>query len=204
MRWRWRLQLQKLKAKGSNDQRLKGQDQERLLLLHCAGHRTLRGYGQHTQEATYSCRSLRGEQTTVEEQVRIEKFIDSDEVEGEQWNDDFEIIPGLDSRAVAEGKRQELDLCEQWDIYEPVALEEGMTLEDCKWVLRVEPNYSVRARLLARQYKWREHREDLFAPSSTSNTSRIIDYIAVKKGYATCTADATRAFFKCLKRSCVM
>eukprot|EP00971_Amphidinium_carterae_P319893 6358513-Amphidinium_carterae.1 len=45
------------------------------------------------------------------------------------------------------------------------------------------------------QYKWRSKRVDLFAPSSTSNTSRVIDLLAVKKQYYTCTADATRAFF---------
>ena len=148
---------------------------------------------------------LRGEQTTVEEQVRIEKFIDSDEVEDEQWNDEFELNPGLDSRAVAEGKPQELDLCEQWDIYEPVAFEERMTLEDCKWVLRVEPDYSVRARLVTRQYKFMEHREDHVAPSSTSNASRIIDYtLPSKRPMQHAQLMLPDLSFKCLKWSCAM
>eukprot|EP00971_Amphidinium_carterae_P278396 5526369-Amphidinium_carterae.1 len=121
---------------------------------------------------------------------------DADDLEDEDWSEESDIIPGLDPKAVAEGKKLELDFCEAWDIFEPVLLESHMTLEDCKWILRVETDYSVRARLVARQYRWKSKREDLFAPSSTNNTSRVIDLIAVKKGYCTCTADATRAFFQ--------
>eukprot|EP00971_Amphidinium_carterae_P201145 3991686-Amphidinium_carterae.2 len=48
------------------------------------------------------------------------------------WCEGPDLIPGLDPKAVAEGKNNELDVCSFWDIYDPVEREQGMEMEDCK------------------------------------------------------------------------
>ena len=40
-----------------------------------------------------------------------------------------------------------------------------------------------------------ENSSDAFAPCSTPNTGRIIDYLRLKKSYHTFTADVTNAYF---------
>ena len=59
-----------------------------------------------------------------------------------------------------------------------------------------DESLTVRARLTVRQYKWREKKDDLFAPASVPVTARVIDTRAVKKGWPTFTADASRAFWQ--------
>eukprot|EP00971_Amphidinium_carterae_P068762 1361594-Amphidinium_carterae.2 len=48
--------------------------------------------------------------------------------------------------------------------------------------------------IVGREYKWLEHRGDLFAPRTSSATARVIDAVAFKRGCVTFTADATKAY----------
>ena len=120
--------------------------------------------------------------------------------------------------AMRRGIDAELDLAEQWGLFELVQ-DSGQKCEDTRWVFRFDsptgesivvqpwdtakletlsqdPTLKVRARLTARQYKWREALDDLFAPASSNNTQRLIDFIAVKNGWPTFTSDASRAFWQ--------
>ena len=125
------------------------------------------------------------------------------------------------------GKREELTLAGEWEIYEVVPEEEpkqqGKKIEDTTWVIRFDnlrtggsvilhkddleaieryehdPDYICRARLCCRQYNWSEKRDDVFAPASTPNTGRVVDYIAVKMGWPTFTLDASRAFWQVIQ-----
>ena len=53
----------------------------------------------------------------------------------------------------------------------------------------------IRARFVAREFKGDETMYDVFAPSSTPSTGRVIDYSSLKKAYHTFTADVTHASF---------
>ena len=53
----------------------------------------------------------------------------------------------------------------------------------------------IRARFVEREFKGDETMYDVFAPSSTPNTGRVIDYLSLKKSYHTSTADVTNAYF---------
>ena len=46
-----------------------------------------------------------------------------------------------------------------------------------------------------REYHKMEKRDDLFAPLGGSDTSRLVDVIALRERWLTATADATNAFF---------
>ena len=47
-----------------------------------------------------------------------------------------------------------------------------------------------------REYKWAEHREDLFSPGATHSASRVIDFLALKMGLETFEADAVDAYYQ--------
>ena len=66
--------------------------------------------------------------------------------------------------------------------------EKGWRMREGKWQYKV--------RFVGREYKWQEFREDLFAPGASHCTSRIIDYLALKKGYTTFAFDAIDANFQ--------
>ena len=66
--------------------------------------------------------------------------------------------------------------------------------EKC-WRMR-EGKWKYKVRFVGREYKWQEFHEDLFAPGASHCTSRIIDYLALKKGYTTFAFDAIDAYFQ--------
>ena len=51
----------------------------------------------------------------------------------------------------------------------------------------------IRARFVAREFKGDETMYDVFVPSSTASTGRVIDYLSLKKSHHTFTADVTNA-----------
>eukprot|EP00972_Heterocapsa_arctica_P036082 5310075-Heterocapsa_arctica.AAC.1 len=50
-------------------------------------------------------------------------------------------------------------------------------------------------RFVAREFKSEENRTDLFTPSTTSSTERVIDLIATMPGWPTMIIDAKNAYF---------
>ena len=49
-------------------------------------------------------------------------------------------------------------------------------------------------RFVCREYRWQAWRDDLFTPGSMPLANRVIDYLALKRGYDVMTLDATDAF----------
>ena len=84
-----------------------------------------------------------------------------------------------------------------FDIYEEVDGEQarGKTFLTCRWLTVRKPDGSVRARCVAREFAKGKKRTDLFAPSTTAITARVIDIIAAKRRTHTLTGDISNAFF---------
>ena len=60
-------------------------------------------------------------------------------------------------------------------------------------------------RYVAQEFAWQEQRDDCFAAASTSQTSRIVDFIALKEGWTTFGADCVKAYYQSeqLEKVCV-
>ena len=92
-------------------------------------------------------------------------------------------------------KERELEKLEEFEVYEIVPEEQsfGKKRVTTRWEIAHRLD-GVRARFVAREFKRGEYMDDVFAPSSGHSTSRIVDYIALKKGYHTLNGDVTNAF----------
>ena len=101
------------------------------------------------------------------------------------------------------GKKLEIAQMERFDIFEAVAKSEaqGKYTITKRWENQPKTNPQgeqvMRCRFVAREFKaaspWRA---DLFAPTTTSATSRLVDLRAVKRGQPTFGADGVNAFFQ--------
>ena len=65
----------------------------------------------------------------------------------------------------------------------PEAQAEGKQKVDTKWERRDRAG-RLKCRLVGRDFKWLEERDDLYAPGSTAGTSRVIDILSLKDGGA--------------------
>ena len=80
-------------------------------------------------------------------------------------------------------------MCETVDLH--VAL--GKKRVTTRWDLDHRKD-GIRARFVAREFKGDVTMHDVFAPSSTPSTGRVIDCLSLKKSYHTFTADVTDAY----------
>ena len=55
----------------------------------------------------------------------------------------------------------------------------GKPFVDTKWEISWRAG-ELKCRMVGCEYKWSVDRDDVFAPASSSLTSRIVDYIAMK------------------------
>ncbi|CAK0835553.1 unnamed protein product [Prorocentrum cordatum] len=53
-----------------------------------------------------------------------------------------------------------------------------------------------RVRFVCREFRWQEWRDDLFTPGSAPISNRLIDFVALKRGFEVMTLDATDAFYQ--------
>ena len=97
------------------------------------------------------------------------------------------------------GKIQEILDFEKEDGFEiisPEEVERELTV-DTTWVVEWRGKDGWRCRLVGREYKALDkNRDDLFGATTSPATSRVIDSIAVMKGYPTFTGDARKAYFQ--------
>ena len=108
-----------------------------------------------------------------------ERLLETDRVETEKALDQLQeqgVVQDVPADSV-EGVKH---LATRW--------EKSWRMREVKW------KYKVRS--VGREYKWQEFREDLFAPGASHCTSRIIDYLALKKGSTTFAFDAIDACFQ--------
>ena len=54
----------------------------------------------------------------------------------------------------------------------------------------------MKVRFVGREYKWAEHREDLFSSGATHAAGRMVDFLALKMGLETFEADAVDAYYQ--------
>ena len=134
-------------------------------------------------------------QTVDEDEQIVESFghelLRGDHLSPEEWE-----------ALQAEGRRVELQKLADFGVYEVVPVEQsyGKKRITTRWEEKLkfdqDHNLICRSRFVGREFKWADpYREDLFAPSTSSSTSRIIDVITVKRGWKTAIGDATTAFF---------
>ena len=64
---------------------------------------------------------------------------------------------------------------------------------DNRWWMK-DGEWKMKIRFVEREYKWAEHREDMFSPGATHSASRVIDFLALKMGLETFEADAMDAY----------
>ncbi|CAK0865232.1 unnamed protein product [Prorocentrum cordatum] len=53
-----------------------------------------------------------------------------------------------------------------------------------------------KVRFVCREFRWQEWRDDLFTPGSAPISNRLIDFVALKRGFEVMTLDATGAFYR--------
>ena len=116
--------------------------------------------------------------------------------------------PDLPAAEVSAAKCLELDRFAEYDVREAVPVnetEEGAEWESTRWEVGWQAEKCVvRARFVARQFKWKDPwRDDLFAPASGHGTSRIIDHIALRERLQCFEADAVCAFLNAAEEALV-
>ena len=94
-----------------------------------------------------------------------------------------EASENIEDEATLAAKRKELDKLKLFKVAEDVPAHQAVGK---KWIsTRWEIDHrvgEVRARFVAREFKRCEWREDLFAPSSSQLTSKLIDWLALRWG----------------------
>ena len=101
----------------------------------------------------------------------------------------------------AAGVRKELDNLRDAGLYQAVKPEDAdpngrfITTTWVKKAKMVDGEKVCRARFVGRDYKWLDpHAPGLFAPTTSCSTQRLVDFVAVKRGWPTLTADVPSAF----------
>eukprot|EP00435_Cladocopium_sp_Y103_P020520 s28_g5.t1 len=124
-------------------------------------------------------------------------IVDEDAVEEacDELEDDEENKP-ISEEELHQGMMEEFRKMDFYDTYEVVPYEPGMKLLDATWVNKRKPDGSVRCRYCVREFKRGDPRTDVFAVASSTSTSRLVDLIGLKMGYAFMTADAENAFWQ--------
>ena len=94
-------------------------------------------------------------------------------------------------------KLKELDRLAEFGVHETVDVHTGLGKKrvTSRWDLDHRKD-GVRARFVAREFKCEETVYDVFSPSSTPSTGRVIDNLSLKKLYHTSTADVANAYFR--------
>ncbi|CAK0789057.1 unnamed protein product, partial [Prorocentrum cordatum] len=88
---------------------------------------------------------------------------------------------GFPQEEATEALDKGLKLCDEFGIYSvhPRAASDGKKKVDAKWEKKDRAGV-LKYRLVGREFAWLEERDDLFAPGSTSLTSRTIDFLSQK------------------------
>ncbi len=105
------------------------------------------------------------------------------------------------------GKKGALEMLAHYGVYKDVPADQCHDLKELR--ARWEPQTrgeQVKWRYVAQEFKWMETRDDVFAASSSAQTSRMVDFVSIKEeGYGTFVADCVKAYYQAdqLKEVCV-
>ncbi len=108
------------------------------------------------------------------------------------------LVSGMDPQAVMDGKVVGLELLESFGVVAavPRAQAEGHRIVTTRWEIQPKGDV-IKCRIVAREYKWLELRDDVFAPASSAITSRVIDHIGLKHPlYVTFIMDCVSAYYQ--------
>ena len=136
---------------------------------------------------------------TVDEELALDYDelveYDHDEYEDDQdatWTEEME----------REGVEAELKRLEHYGVYEVIDQADReqsgklVTTAEVKKVKWVDGKKTCRVRFCGRDVKWLgPHVAGLFAPTTGCSTQRLVDFLAVKRGWPTLTAGVPAAFF---------
>ena len=116
-------------------------------------------------------------------------------------------ISTLSDAEELEGKRGALAMLAHYGVYKDVPADEcqGMKELRARWEPQTRGS-EVKWRYVAQEFKWMETRDDVFAASSTAQTSRMVDFVSIKEdGYGTFVADCVKAYYQAdqLEEVCV-
>ena len=97
-------------------------------------------------------------------------------------------------------KREAIETLEHYGVYEDVTEEEanemGLKFIRARWEHQQRAGADSKWRYVAQEFAWQEQRDDCFAASSTGQTARTIDFLALKEGWATFGADCVKAYYQ--------
>eukprot|EP00971_Amphidinium_carterae_P350904 6491802-Amphidinium_carterae.1 len=82
---------------------------------------------------------------------------------------------------VREGKIKHLETLEEFGVFKVISEHEATSMKkvSTKWEIAARGG-TVKCRFVAREFKWLEERDDVFAPASLALTSRVVDYLMCK------------------------
>ena len=97
------------------------------------------------------------------------------------WSDWADHAKGLDPEKVMQGKLNQLKQLEDAGAFDVLSVSDavGMKRTSTRWENQARSDDAVRCRFVAWEFARDEVRDDLFALSSTHNTSRLIDFVAM-------------------------
>eukprot|EP00971_Amphidinium_carterae_P032112 632282-Amphidinium_carterae.4 len=134
----------------------------------------------------------------LNEEIPIEDMPDLD-IEMLLNKNSTEIEPNWET-AEEDIKKEKIELQVFWDwkAFELVPRSEVKQdkLVDVKWVTEWRGKQGWRTRCVAREYRWLDQRDDVFAPTTMGATARLVDALAIKRCWHTFTADATKAYLQ--------
>ena len=129
--------------------------------------------------------------------VSLDEPVDYEPLEG-LTIDLLSKISTLSDAEELEGKRGALAMLAHYGVYQDVPADECQGLKELR--ARWEPQTrgsEVKWRYVAQEFKWMETRDDVFAASSTAQTSRMVDFVSIKEdGYGTFVADCVKAYYQ--------
>jgi len=100
------------------------------------------------------------------------------------WDIDWDAVnkTGFANADVCAGKIEGLKAADEFGIYSVVptkSLSADAKKVDTKWDIKISKG-RVKCRIVGREFRWLEQRDDTFAPTSGNRTSRVVDFEALK------------------------
>ncbi|CAK0875518.1 unnamed protein product, partial [Prorocentrum cordatum] len=112
--------------------------------------------------------------------------------------DCYMTVSGLEPAVELKGKREALEVLAHYGVHRDVPRSESGEFKRIR--ARWEPQMRggiCKWRLLAQEFKWMEQRDDVFATSSSAQTSRLVDFVSIKEeNHGTFIADCVKAYYQ--------
>ncbi|CAK0790198.1 unnamed protein product, partial [Prorocentrum cordatum] len=112
--------------------------------------------------------------------------------------DCYMTVSGLEPAVELKGKREALEVLAHYGVHRDVPRSESGEFKRIR--ARWEPQMRggiCKWRYVAQEFKWMEQRDDVFAASSSAQTSRLVDFVSIKEeNHGTFIADCVKAYYQ--------